>query len=198
MEIGGKANSGFPGTLSRPKAGDEDTPSSTTTAGQASAVNAAPAFSHEVPPYQVPPSLTSGDGEDPRTAAVRGAMEHVAKENAKMPFTLDKLTVDPRSGNIMVEYSVPKVEGGPTQIKQVLLYAGFKLIWAAQPQSPTTQLYTVRGKAYDIDNRERTLAFTADVTASQAETACNANDYAAVSADLTNPWWRADLNTAPL
>lgn len=192
---GVESAAGSAGTLSRPKA-DATNPSTAPT--QASAINVPPIISHEVPPYQVPSSLSSSVSEDQHTADIRSVMEHTARGDPKMPFTVEKLIVDPRSGNITVEYSVPKVEGGTAQIKQGLLYAGFRLIWAAEPQSPATQLFTLRGNAFTADNRESSLALTADVTSAQADAARNANDYGTVSDDLTNPWWRPDLANTPL
>lgn len=158
----------------------------------------APSATAEVPPFTPPPAIQPGGGpvDDQHTAAIKAAMEKAAKES-KMAFSLDKVMVDPRTGNIMAEYSLPNM-GGLTQTKQGLIYAGYRLVWAAMPQSPTSQLFTLRGFAYTDGNRQASLALAADVTPNQAEAARYANDYNTVLGFLTNPWWRSDLANAPL
>ena len=123
-------------------------------------------------------------------------MDKSIKES-KLSFTLDKLMIDPRTGAITVDYTVPNV-GGPTQTKQGLLYAGYRLIWAAMSVNPTTQYYTLHGYAYPAGSRQVSLALFADVTADKADAARGASDYTTVASYLSYPWWRPDLAGAPL
>lgn len=206
VEGGGKTIPGLTGIVVTPKASTPESPAPaptptpapaqrTSTNGVASADTAVPPLTHEVLPYQVPPTLSSSGSDDQRTAMIRAALEHTAKD-PKMPFTLDQLSIDPR-GHIQVEYSVPNV-GGVSETKRGLIYAGYRLIWAAMPLSPDTQSFTLRGKAYFDGQLQPSLALTADVTPAQAEQARGANDYGTAASYLSNPWWRQDLSTAPL
>ena len=204
VEGGGKADPGLTGMVTKPKDNAPETPNPAPTLTpapeQAAAPNGAepavPPLPHEVSPYQVPSTLSPQGSDDQHTVSIKTAMERIAKD-PKMPFAVDQLLLDPRNGNILVEYSVPNV-GGVSETKKGLIYAGFRLIWAAMPLSPETHVYTLRGKAYSDGQKQLSLALTADVTPTQAEQAQSAADYATAASYLNNPLWRPDLANAPL
>ncbi len=112
-------------------------------------------------------------------------MEHAAKD-PRMPFTVEKVSIDPRNANITVEYSVPNV-GGVTDTKRGLLYAGYRLIWSAMSQSPATQVYTLRGNAYAEGDKQPSLALIADISPTLADQARGASDYVTASSSSAIP-----------
>jgi hypothetical protein len=140
--------------------------------------------------------VAEGGAEEQRYTAIKTAMQQSVKES-KMPFTLDGVSIDPRSHIVTVEYTVPNM-GSATDTKHGLLYAGYRLIWAAMPHTPDTQFYTLRGNAYLEGSTAPTLALTADVMRDFAEKARSANEYTTVQEYLSNPWWHSKLASAPM
>ncbi|HEY3416834.1 MAG TPA: tetratricopeptide repeat protein [Armatimonadota bacterium] len=152
---------------------------------------------HEVPPL-VPPGgvqpAISSETISAQTEELKATLGQIARA-LPLSSKLDSVTIDPRTGNTTIEYSIPRM-AGPTETKQGLLYVGFNLVWTAMEKNTALRSFTLRGNAYSPPNNPPTIALTADVTPAQAQAVRSASDYAVVQSFLTNPWWRSDLSNA--
>ena len=189
---------GLPVTVNLPKS----TPPATTPAPTSPAATSPGAITPpapQVPPFQ--PRLTGGGTLNPddfaaRTAALKTALEHLLKKSV-IPATLTDLHLDPRTNVLTMDFVIPRMSTA-TEAKQALLYTGFHLIWTAGEQDKLLAGYTLRGAAALPGEEEVSLAFMADVTPQQAESARGARDYQTVVTFLGNPYWRKELASASL
>jgi TPR repeat protein len=145
-------------------------------------------------PQQPSTALSAADLER-MTTQLRVVMERAIKET-KLRISVDNIVPDPRTGNVMVDYTVPPMANA-VETKKGLLYAGFTLIWAAQRDGAPAQLYTLRGYA-TVPGGRASLGLLADVTAQQADASRSASTYALVERNLTRAWWRDDLQQTSL
>jgi len=150
-----------------------------------------------LPPY-TPATVNPLTAEEvvKETQQLQAAMERMLKDK-HMPFQLNEVVVDPRTGNVTVDYTIPRT-AALVETRKALLYAGFHLVWTATAQKNSPRSYTLRGFAYGSVGNDPSLAMVADVTPQQADAARTAVDYRTVSGYLTDPWWRADLTAVPL
>lgn len=136
------------------------------------------------------PSLTS-ESLEKQTQQLKALLDSVAK-GGKLQYTVNGVEIDPRTGVVRIDYTIPRMEN-PAETKKGLLYAGFQLIWATLRQSTEQRTFALRGSACVGVTRTVTTALVADVTWQQMENAHSAGDYKAIQQYLTNPWWRDDL-----
>lgn len=175
-------------------------------------VSSAPSAVHEVPPFQPAPSVRPMTLEEAarKTEQVRAAMERAAQAS-KLPASLHSVLIDPRTSNVLFEYSIPAMQSAK-ETKQGLLYAGFHFVWAAQGASNDLPSFTLRGYAPAPGQEAAptprhvgadaigavSLAMVADLTSAQAQGARAATDYQTVLRYLNEITWRSDLTGAPL
>jgi tetratricopeptide (TPR) repeat protein len=147
--------------------------------------------------HLAPPDAPLSPAEvDRQLELVKSAM-HAEIKAAKLPAALREVTIDPRTRMVLIDYAVAR-GATPTQTKQVLLYAGFHLVWATPQAGLAPKGFTLRGYAYPQNGPSETLALIADLAPLRAEAARTITDYGAIAQFLTSPWWRKDLDAAPL
>lgn len=178
--------------LDPPRTTPPETPTPTPTP-----VTPPPVISPQIPPYAPRNTAYAAENPDPPTitvTALKAALQQFI-QTKRMAVTLEGVSIDPRKGAVTFDYSIPPMET-LTETKRGLLYAGFQFIWQAQTQDKGLRHFTLHGSA--DDTKASTLALAADVSEAQAQSAYTARDYPTVAQYLTDPWWRADLVSAPL
>ncbi|MHB9024632.1 MAG: tetratricopeptide repeat protein [Armatimonadota bacterium] len=160
-------------------------------------VSTGPPVVREVPPLTPPgaQSAISSESVAAQTDELKAALDQQIRELPLRVSTVKSVTIDPRSGNAMIDYIIPRM-AGPTETKQGLLYIGVNLVWTAMEKNTVLRSFTLRGFAPSPPNYPPTLAFIADLTPAQAQAVRSTSDYAVVQSFLTNPWWRSDLTNA--
>jgi hypothetical protein len=154
-----------------------------------------PPASETAPTPPAVPALSS-EALEKQTQQLKTVLDSVSK-TAKLQITVNTVLLDPRTGDLRIDYTIPRMVN-PAETKKGLLYAGFQLIWASLRVSTNPRTFTLRGSAYLADNRAVTTALLTDVTWQQMEAARHVTDYTTIQQHLTNPWWRDDLANVAL
>ncbi|HOS42491.1 MAG TPA: tetratricopeptide repeat protein [Armatimonadota bacterium] len=176
----------------RPRPAPTPTPPATTPVTPPGAITP-PATEMAAPPAA--PALSS-EALEQQTQQLKTVLDAVST-TAKLQITVTAVLLDPRTGDLRIDYTIPRMVN-PAETKKGLLYAGFQLIWASLRVSTHPRTFTLRGSAYLADNRAVTTALLADVTWQQMEGARSVTDYTTIQRYLTNPWWRDDLTDVAL